>query len=301
MGKDVSMTAVEENGELETGDRRRVAYSRYGRSSSRRVVCHAGTPGTRHVGPRIVGLVERHDLEMVWLDRPGYGSSTRWPGRRVADVVPDVAALVDELGWDRFAVWGGSGGAPHALACAALLGDRVTRCASVVSPAPFDAEGLDWFAGMSPGNVEEFTRALEGEESYRPLVERLAREAVDAARSGELPIPSEYELPQSDQETMRARMSEPGYLERIVAAHADGIDGWIDDSVAMSKPWGFDLAPIRVPVSIWYGPEDVLCPPDHSRWLLSHVPDAEERLLPHGHLLEDEDLDAVASWLFEGK
>jgi pimeloyl-ACP methyl ester carboxylesterase len=294
------MTVEEESGEFKAGDGRRVTFSRYGRHKNRRVLFHGGTPGTRHLGPRMVRLTERHDLELVALDRPGYGTSTRWPGRRVSDVVPDVAALAEELGWDRFAVWGGSGGAPHTLACAALLGERITRCASVVSPAPFDAEGLDWFAGMSPGNVEEFSRALEGEDAYRPLVERLANEAVTAAQQGEVPIPSEYELPESDKQAMRERMDEPGYLDRIIAAHLDGIDGWIDDSIAMSMPWGFDVSDIRVPVSIWWGQEDVLCPASHSRWLLSHVPGAEERLLPHGHLLEDDDLDAVVAWLVEG-
>jgi pimeloyl-ACP methyl ester carboxylesterase len=293
------MTAVEESGEFKSDDGRRVAFSRYGRSATRRVVFHGGTPGTRHLGPRMVQLVERHELELAVLDRPGYGASTRLPGRHIADVVPDVVRLVDQLGWDRFAVWGGSGGAPHALACAAILGDRVTRCAAVVSPAPFDAEGLEWFSGMSPGNVEEFTRALEGEASYRPLVERLARETVEAARAGELPIPDDYDLPESDKETMRARMAEPGYLDRIVAAHAGGVDGWIDDCIATVQPWGFDVAQIGVPVSIWYGPDDVLCPAAHSEWLLSHIPGAERRELPSGHMLQDADLDAVCRWLFD--
>jgi len=65
------------------------------------------------------------------------------------DVVDDVRTVVEVVGWDWFAVWGGSGGAPHALAIAARLPDRVTACASVVGLAPHDAAGLDWYAGMS--------------------------------------------------------------------------------------------------------------------------------------------------------
>jgi pimeloyl-ACP methyl ester carboxylesterase len=231
------------------------------------------------------------------LDRPGYGTSTRWPARRIADVVTDVARLADRQGWDRFAVWGGSGGAPHALACAALLPDRVERCASVVGPAPYDAEGLDWFEGMSPGNVEEFSLAIEGEEAYRPLVERLARETVEAVQQGQIPIPEEYELPDSDRAALRARMSEPGYLDRIVAAHRDGVDGWIDDCIALTRPWGFEPADITVPVSVWYGPDDVLCPRAHAEWLLAHIPGAERHVLPSGHVLEDDELDAICDWL----
>lgn len=291
---------VEEPGEFQSADGRVVTFSRYGSAGGRRVVFHSGTPGTRHLSPRMCDLIDRHGLDLVALDRPGYGTSSRWPGRRVADVVGDVAAMCDRLGWDRFAVWGGSGGGPHALACAALLPERVERCASVVCPAPYDAEGLDWLAGMSPGNVEEFTLAIQGEEAYRPLVERLARETVEAARRGDVPLPDVYEIPESDRAALLARMSDPGYMDRLVAANLDGIDGWIDDCIATTMSWGFDPASITVPVSIWYGPEDVLVPPPHAEWLLSHMAGAERRELPHGHLLEDPELDAICSWLLSG-
>lgn len=287
----------EESGEFQSDDGRLVAFSRYGPADGHKVVFHYGTPGTRHVGPRVTDVLDRLGVQMLVLDRPGYGPSTRWPGRRIADVVVDVVALADLHGWDRFAVWGGSGGGPHALACASLLADRVERCASVVGPAPYDAEGLDWLAGMSPGNVEEFRHAVEGEASYRPLVERLAREAVEATRAGDVAIPADYELPEADLASLRARSSEPGYLDRIIAAHTHGVDGWIDDCIAMTRPWGFDLAEIGVPVSVWYGPDDVLCPRGHSEWLLSYVPGAERHQLPNGHMLEQDDLDAIYRWL----
>ncbi len=287
----------EESGEFQASDGRLVTFSLYGPADGQKVLFHNGTPGTRHVGPRMMETVERHGVRMVILDRPGYGTSSRWPDRRVADVVTDVRAFADRQGWDQFAVWGGSGGGPHALACAGLLASRVSRCASVVGPAPFGAQGLDWFEGMSDGNVEEFTRALEGEGSYRPLVERLAQEAVDAAQAGEIPASLASELPEADVDAFRARLQDPGFLDRTLAANRDGVDGWVDDCIAMTKPWGVDLSTIEVPVSIWYGPEDVLCPRGHAEWLLSNVPNAERHELPHGHLLDDEALDAIFSWL----
>jgi pimeloyl-ACP methyl ester carboxylesterase len=294
------MDAVDESSEFRTDDDRVVAYRRYGPAGGRPVVFHSGTPGTRHLGPRIVAQVERHELDLLIMDRPGYGGSTRLPGRRIADVVPDVARLVDLHGWDRFAVWGGSGGAAHALACAALLPDRVERCAAMVSPAPYDAAGLDWFQDMSPGNVEEFTLALQGEQAYRPLVERLARESVEAARQGEIPLPPDYELPESDKAALRARMSDPGYLDRLIAANLHGIDGWIDDCIAAVQAWGFEPAGINVPVSVWYGPKDVLVPPSHAEWLVTHIPGAEEHQLPGGHMLDEPELDAICNWLSAG-
>lgn len=288
---------AERSGEFQSLDGRRVAFSRYGPDGGRPVLFHYGSPGTRHLGPRMVDAVERHGVRLLVLERPGYGASTRRPGRSIADVVADAAALVEMQGWERFSVWGGSGGGPHALACASLLAARVERCASVVGPAPQDADGLNWFDGMSPGNVEEFTLARQGEAAYRPLVERLAREAVDAARAGEVSIPTDYALPEADLAALRSRIADPGHLERTVAAHTDGVDGWIDDCIAMTRPWGFDPGGIAVPVSIWYGPDDVLCPRGHAEWLLSRIPGSERHELPHGHILEAGDLDAIYSWL----
>ena len=165
-------------------DGRQVAYCLYGREARHRTLFHYGTPGVRWLSPQLIAAADRADTAMLVVDRPGYGGSDRRPGRRVVDVVDDVAAVLAAVGWEQCAVWGGSGGGPHALAVAARLADRVSRCASVVGLAPPDAPGLAWYAGMSLGNVEEFEAADAGEQRYRPLVERLAREAVAAVERG---------------------------------------------------------------------------------------------------------------------
>ncbi|MGI8333804.1 alpha/beta fold hydrolase [Actinomadura scrupuli] len=276
------------SGTFDTPDGRTVAFSHYGSEGDARAVFLYGTPGTRLLSPQSLAALSRRGVQLLVLDRPGYAESTRRPGRRVVDVVDDVVRLVDLHGWSRFAVWGGSGGAPHALACAAVLPGRVDRCASVVGPAPFDAEGLDWFGGMSAGNVEEFSRAASGEESYRPLVERLAAEALAAVDAGEPPVSPDHHLPEADIRALRARIEEPGHSERFRAAYADGVDGWIDDCIAMTRPWGIDLSGIRIPVSVWYGPDDVLSPRGHAEWLpvaptgRSTKGTARRRSSPHG-------------------
>lgn len=157
------------------------------------------------------------------MDRPGYSSATRRKDRVIADVVEDIVAVLDRIGWSQFAVWGGSGGGPHALACAARLPKRVTRCASVVGPAPFDAEGLNWFGGMSAGNVEEFTLAAAGEQRYRPLVQRLAEDAVAAVEAGGIQVAGDYELPDADIRALRARRAEDGYQERMRETYLSGV------------------------------------------------------------------------------
>jgi pimeloyl-ACP methyl ester carboxylesterase len=139
-----------------------------------------GTPGSRfsglHPDPE---KVSKAGLRLITYDRPGYGGSTRHHGRTVVDCVDDIARIADELGLERFAVTGGSGGAPHSLATAARLPERVTRAECNVGPAPYEAEGLGYFNGMDRENVKELEWALAGEETLVPELEREAQKALD--------------------------------------------------------------------------------------------------------------------------
>jgi pimeloyl-ACP methyl ester carboxylesterase len=116
--------------------------------------------------------------------------------------------------------------------------------------------------------------------------------------AGQVQIPGDYDLPEADLEALCGRLLEPGHRERTRMAYLDGVDGWIDDMIAMTRPWGFQLAQINVPVSVWYGPKDVLSPRGHAEWLIAHLPGAARRELPtSGHLLDDKDLDSLYAWL----
>ena len=240
---------------------------------------------------------------MITYDRPGYGRSTRHPGRRVVDAANDVATIAEALGLTRFAVYGGSGGAPHALACAALLPDRVTRCASVVGPAPFGRGGLSqegWFDGMVEGNVREAGWALAGEDTLRPELEREAREMLANFDTGvENPLGQDYELSSQDLDVMRR-----GEIRAMLAASIrEGIgrtvDGDVDDGLAFIRPWGFELSRITVPVAVWYGPHDTLVPSGHGKWLARTIPGAEAVRLDGGHFAIYDKLSDLLAWLTE--
>ena len=276
---------------------RRIAYCLDNRGGARRVLFQYGTPGTRWLSPQLIEVARSAGFELLVIDRPGYGRTSRWPSRRVVDVVADVGLVLENLGWDRFAVWGGSGGAPHALAIAAKLPDHVTACASVVGLAPYDASGLDWYAGMSPGNVEEFRAAAAGEESYRPLVERLAAAAIAELEAGGVQVADDYHLPEVDRRALAARRDEDGFLDRMRLTYVDGVDGWIDDCLALTRPWGFDVSAVSTRTSIWYGTADVLASQDHHEYLLSRIPRAERHELQGGHVLNVDQLSAIYQWL----
>jgi pimeloyl-ACP methyl ester carboxylesterase len=282
-------------------------YCLYGPEDGQPVIDHHGTPGSRLAGPRFVDQIVRSGVRLLSLDRAGYGGSTRHPGRSVADVAEDVAVLADAQGWDRFVTIGGSGGAPHALACAVRLPDRVIRCAAIACPAPYAADEGDgpaglgpdsFFVGMSPGEVEEEKAALRGEAAYRPLVERIGGEAMAKTEAGDPNILAGYELSESDQAEIQRYFAErpPGWLERARAMWLESHDGWIDDMIAITRPWGFDLAALAVPVALWYGLEDVLCPRGHSEWLLRYIPGVDGRQLAGGHLASEEAFAEILAW-----
>lgn len=237
-----------------------------------------GTPGSR-LGPcPRASVLYRLGVRLISFDRPGYGRSDRLVGRSVATAADDVAAIADALGLDRFSVLGRSGGGPHALACAALLPDRVVRAAVLVGLAPHAAEGLDWFGGMTESNVTEYTVALGGRSRFADWLAPAAQEIrTDPAAL----IAGLYaELPEVD----RRMVANPGVRAMLLENYAEALrhseDGWVDDAIAFCTPWGFDLASITAPTLLWHGEKDRFSPVDHSRWLAARIRTATMHLEP---------------------
>ena len=157
---------------VRTTDGRVLAVEEAGDPAGRPVLVHGGTPGSRLLyGPHVRDAAER-GLRLIGYDRPGYGGSSPQPGRTVADCASDVRAICADLGIDRLAMWGASGGGPHVLACAALLPDLVAAAATLASLAPFDADGLDYFDGMAPENVDDTLLYFTDEAAARAKTDR---------------------------------------------------------------------------------------------------------------------------------
>lgn len=247
------------------------------------LVFHHGSPGAAVPFEAFDRAANERGIRLVTYSRPGFGDSSRHEGRAVADCAADVAALADHLGSERFVTIGWSGGGPHAIACAALLPDRVTAAATIAGVAPYDADGLDWTAGMGEDNRIEYPTAARDRaallEWMRPHVEVMAKIEPDEILAAMRSLISEVD-----------EASISGELGEVLAASfhrafANGPWGWYDDDLAFVAPWGFDLASIRVPVSIWQGRHDLMVPFAHGEWLAGHIPSARPQLRPeHGHL-----------------
>lgn len=226
-----------------------------------------GTPVMWHHGTPNVGAPPRplfdlaNELGVRWLsfDRPGYGGSTAHSGRSVATVAADAAALADALGLERFAVVGHSGGGPHALGCAALQPARVSAVAVLGGLAPFEAAGLDWFAGMGPTSTASLRAAVTGLEGKRLHEQESADAPIDfTARD------------------WKALTGPWGWLGEVAAAGvASGPDALIDDDLAYITPWDVALNDIIAPVLLVHGADDHVVPPSHSAWLADHIDGAE--------------------------
>jgi pimeloyl-ACP methyl ester carboxylesterase len=198
----------------------------------------------------------------------------------VGAAAADVLAITTELGIERFAVMGASGGGPHALACAALLPERVSAAATFASPAPFTRE-FDWFAGMvAPGGLRSASEGgREGRAAFAETDEFDERQFVDV-----------------DWQTLGGAWRALG--QDAAAAAQASPDGLIDDDVAFVRPWGFELDRVHAPVLLVQGDADRVVPPSHARWLADHLPDAELWLRSgDGHVSVLEAVPAAMDWL----
>jgi pimeloyl-ACP methyl ester carboxylesterase len=280
-----------------TADGRTLCVEIAGEGLPNTVLMHRGTPNSRHLLGSWIDDADARAIQLICYDRPGYGGSTALPGRSIADGVDDVVAIADELGLDRFAVWGWSGGGPYSLACAALLPERVVAAAVLGSFAPWGSPGLDFFAGMGQDNVDEIKLYFDDPEASRQkgiddwpeYMNMTADQLGDSLAT--LLSPVDAAVVTGEFAEWLARSQREGL--------ADGDQGWWDDGVAHMDPWGFDLESIGVPVIICHGGEDRFVPFQHGQWLAEHVPGAESLLSEtDGHLsLVVERNGEVLDWL----
>ena len=233
------------------------------------VFWHHGTPNTGAPPEPLFAAADERGIRWVSHDRPGYGGSTPQPGRDVASAAADVASIADALGIDRFAVMGHSGGGPHALACAAVLPGRVMAAVCMSGLAPFDAESLDWFAGMTPSGAAELRAAAAG---------RAALEAHFAS--------AEFDPEMFTAADHAALGGAWSWVETVVTqALETDQGGMVDDDLACVAPWGCDPGQVSTPILLVHGAQDRVVPSSHSRWLAGHCRSAELWLRPdEGHV-----------------
>ncbi len=278
----MSVTGSDRTEKVALADGRQLDVRISGPENGTPLIFHHGTPSANTPIHAVDRSAHARGLRTVTASRPGYGSSSRNEGRRVFDVVDDTRAILRHLGAERCFVAGWSGGGPHALACAARLSEAAATLV-IAGVAPYDADGLDWLAGMGESNVVEFGAAIAGKtdlgaflDAVAPMLRDIDADGVIASLDGLLP------------DVDKAMISDEfgnDLAESFREALLAGTDGWLDDDVAFVNPWGFSLEEISSPVAIWQGDEDLMVPSAHGAWLGAHVPGATLRMREgDGHL-----------------
>lgn len=279
-------------------DMRDISVEVWGAPTGMPIFLLHGTPGSRR-GPRPrTPVLYRLGVRLICYDRPGYGGSGRQPGRTVADAARDVRVIADKLEIDNFGVVGRSGGGPHALACAAVLSERVHSAAILVGLAPSDAKGLDWYDGMTKSNVEDFERADNDTAGVEAAITGLADQVRDDPENllrHLLPELGGTDLRIVGDVAIRRLLTET-YAEAL----REGAAGWIDDVLALRRPWGFDLSAITAPVLLWHGEQDAFSPVTHAYWLAEQIQTAVIKVEKDAaHFGAVEILPSVLAWIKE--
>jgi pimeloyl-ACP methyl ester carboxylesterase len=261
-------------------DGRRLGYAEYGDPAGRPVLFFHGFGTTRVICPPDIGLARSLGLRLIAVDRPGVGLSEPMPRRSLLDWPLDVVQLADQLGIGRFAVVGWSGGGPYAAACGYLLPERVTSVGLVSAPAPL--------SGVAERDyLRRFDRNAARAADRAPWMVRLAMwhwgrsQRRDPERFFDESV---AEMVAAD----RHVLAQPEVRGRMIANSAElyrhGGRGMYDEALVLARPWGFDLADLRVPVYIWHGELDQSVPLAMTLYLGRSIPDSRVTILPgQGH------------------
>jgi pimeloyl-ACP methyl ester carboxylesterase len=272
---------------ITTPDGRELEFWLTGPEDGLPLVYHGGTPSAAVPFETRDRAAAEAGLRLVTYSRPGYGASTpradldrEW---QIADDVTDTVELLDALGIGEFVTLGWSGGGPRALACAALLPGRCLAACSLAGVAPYDADGLDWAAGMGPENVRDFEAALAGRAALTPHIEQQVEEMAHGTAEAVAEVFGQL-VDEVDAAALTGDIAE--YLAASNRrASLQGAVGLLEDNLVEIRPWGFEVGAITVPVSIWQGAHDLMVPFGHGSWLASRVPGARVHLFDEeGHV-----------------
>jgi pimeloyl-ACP methyl ester carboxylesterase len=282
---------TQENGErieyVRMADNREVSVEVSGSlfDAAATLIYESGSPGGRFSPLPRNFILRQMGVQIVTYDRPGYGESDRRKGRIVASAAEDVEQIADALGLEQFGIFGRSGGVPHALGSAALLGDRITSIVGLVGIGPKDQMGFDNLEGMTPDNVAKHTLARRDfsaiEKEYESHVSEVRKNPgwfIDTFLKEQITASDRLILGNAG---VRGRLLESYYKALVPISERKG-GGWADDTYAFSRPWGYDLGDVSQPVLLWHGEKDVFAPMSHSEWIAGQIPQAYLKVMPNG-------------------
>jgi len=264
------------DGILTLKDGRRLGYAEYGDPQGKPLFFFHGMPGSRLEGELADEAAKKLGIRVISPDRPGYGLSAVQPRRTFLDWPPDVVALADTLGIERFAVAGVSGGGPYVAACAFMIPERLTAAGIIAGAGPFDQP--DATEGMSRQN-----RLLFGLSRRFPWLVRLPMALMSFATrhfADRIMSTMVRSLPEPDQAALARPEILAWFKKDSVESFRSGSRGAAWEAVMYARPWGFRLEEITMEVHLWQGELDKNVPPSMGQYQARTIPNCRAHFFP---------------------
>ncbi|MBX7144907.1 MAG: alpha/beta hydrolase [Oligoflexia bacterium] len=254
-----------------------------------------GYPGSRLEGGLAADSAASRGISVIGVDRPGFGGSSHYFGRKLLDWPADVAALADHLGVKKFSVLGCSGGAPYTLACAYYMPERINSCGIVSGLGPI--ESAQDVLEMNLLNRSLLLCARKYPALAYGFVSALAK--VVSAYPHLLVGWLRFISPNCD----RLILSRQPVQALLTKSFATGLRGKFSDIAAdmsiIAQPWGFALEQIQIPVHLWHGTADHYVPLSMGQSMASRLAKCSYRFVPDaGHFMIVELIEEIITSLF---
>ncbi|KAL9125260.1 MAG: hypothetical protein Q9217_005508 [Psora testacea] len=303
-------------------DRRTLSYAEYGPATGYPVLYFHGYPSSRLEAGPVAYLAARRGLRLIAPDRPGFGLSTFQPGRKITSWPADVSLLASHLGLTRFAVLGGSGGGPYALACAQALPHTQMSAVGVLAGAPPWEAGTKevlwsaWLvavaANYAPGALRVVADAVVGglrwvveTEWFKGRMDRWlegVKEKEDERRKEKGGSAEKRERERSAEEDEEQSLTTENQRERLLRllfeAFAQGAAASVQEAQLLTQSWGFRFEDVDYDrIQIWHGTHDVNAPVRMIRWMAARLPHCELREFDHTHFTLVDQLEEILAQL----
>lgn len=264
-------------------DGRTLGYAEYGDPNGKPVLHFHGFPSSRYEGCCNTQdeIATRLHARVIVVERPGFGLSDFKSGRTIVDWPNDVVEFADALHLDRFAVKGFSGGGPYVAACAWKIPQRLVRVGIVSGVSPLDAP--DAFDGMNKTDRQGYDLARRAPWLLRVVYWWVAR----GLHRDPVKFFSKYvkELSEPDRAAFAQAEVLDTFSRMAIEAFRSGARGVTWDTVLLTRPWGFSLQDITMPVYHWQGEADNVLPPSQGQYLAKNIPNCQSKFYPNeGHI-----------------
>ena len=265
---------------VKLSDGRSLSFARFGDPSGKPVFYFHGFPGSRLEPQSNHDAFLKAGIQLLALDRPGIGHSTRKNKRKLLDWPDDVVEVAKILKLEKFSILGVSGGGPYALACARAIPGYLNKVTVACGLGPIDAPNAT--SGMMLSN-----RVLFRYGKFFPPVLHLSTFLMVRQLSSK-PAKGLKKFVEGLPEPDRLVLSKTDAQDFVAASAVEGVrqgSGPLLEEIGIySRSWGFKLEDLNVPVSLFQGEVDIDVPASMARHQASLIPDCEINLYPDdGH------------------